>query len=211
MVEILFEDDFILVANKPVGVASQSSINSLTDLLLNKATPVHRLDQRVSGIILLAKDEKTLVALNLAFQNREVQKKYKAVVAQKPSIEEATLTHWLLKDAKQSKSKAFSKKVAHSKKAELKYTLLKSSEKYHLLDITLFTGRFHQIRAQLAAIGSPIVGDVKYGYKRTVPDGSIFLQSYFLQFHHPYTKQIMSFEIAIPEAWKKYGFADKLD
>jgi len=116
------------------------------------------------------------------------------------------LEHWLLKDAKTNKMKAFSKEVAHSQHAELSYKWLASSQKYHLLEISLLTGRFHQIRAQLSAIGSPIVGDVKYGYKRTTADGSIFLQSYYLAFTHPTTKELMSYTIEQPEHWAKYGF-----
>jgi len=88
----------------------------------------------------------------------------------------------------------------------LNYKIVQSSNKYTLLDIHLSTGRFHQIRAQLSAIGSPIVGDVKYGFKRTTPNGSIFLQSYHVSFIHPITKENIAIEIDIPELWKKYGF-----
>lgn len=211
MIPILYEDEFIIVINKPVGLASQATKdgeNNLLEELGNKYLPVHRLDQRVSGIMLLAKDEKTLAILNEDFKNRHIKKHYRAIVAQKPAKQEAKLIHWLVKNAESSKAKAFNKEVAHSKKAELAYSLIHSSEKYHLLNIILYTGRFHQIRAQLAAIGSPILGDVKYGYKRTMQDGSIFLQSYFLQLKHPSTKQIMEFKITMPELWKKYGFQD---
>jgi 23S rRNA pseudouridine1911/1915/1917 synthase len=133
-------------------------------------------------------------------------KKYRAVVANAPKEAEGTLTHWLVKNSEQQKSKVFIKEVAHSKKAVLNYKIVQSSNKYTLLDIHLSTGRFHQIRAQLSAIGSPIVGDVKYGFKRTTPDGSIFLQSYHVSFIHPITKENIAIEIDTPELWKKYGF-----
>lgn len=205
--EILFQDESILVVHKPAGLASQQTNTGEAGVagLIDKAyAPVNRLDQRVSGILLFAKQH--IAALNEAFQTREVVKKYRAVVANKPTQDAQTLVHWLLKDATHNKVKAFNKEVVHSKRAELDYRLIQSSERYHLLDITLYTGRFHQVRAQLAAIGSPIVGDVKYGYKRTTPDGSIFLQSYLLAFQHPATHEPLSFEIPMPEQWQRYGF-----
>lgn len=207
-ISIIYEDDDIAVVHKPSGIASQATKDekgSLIESLNANWQPVHRLDQRVSGIILFAKNDKTFAVLSSAFAYRQVKKYYRAVVANKPTIEENTLTHWLLKDGKNNKAKAFNKEVAHSQTAALHYRLLLSSLKYHLLDVELFTGRFHQIRAQLAAIGSPIVGDVKYGYKRTTPDGSIFLQSYSIAFAHPNTKEAIHFEIEMPELWKKYG------
>jgi 23S rRNA pseudouridine1911/1915/1917 synthase len=155
---------------------------------------------------LFAKNKESQAILNDDFKNRKVVKRYKAIVANLPAKETDRLTHWLLKNSTESKSKAFTKEVAHSKKAALEYTLVQSSVKYHLLEVNLLTGRFHQIRSQLAAIGSPIVGDVKYGYKRTMPDGSIFLQSFHLAFTHPTSKELLSFEIEVPELWKKYGF-----
>ncbi len=207
-IEIIYEDDDIAVVNKPAGIASQATKdnnNSLASELNKSWQPVHRLDQRVSGIILLAKNDKSLAPLSTEFAGRQVKKHYRAVVGNVPPHTGNTLTHWLLKDGKSNKVKAFSKEVAHSQKAELSYQLIRSSLKYHLLEIELFTGRFHQIRAQLAAIGCPVVGDVKYGFKRTTPDGSIFLQSYSLAFTHPTTKEAMQFEIEMPELWKKYG------
>ena len=209
MIETLFEDDDIIVVHKPAGVASQNTASnetSLLDDLGKELLPVHRLDQRVSGIILLAKNKETLATINNDFKNRKVTKRYRAVVSNLPAKPKEKLTHWLLKNSTQSKSKAFTKDVAHSKKAELEYHLIQSSLKYHLLEIDLLTGRFHQIRAQFAAINCPIVGDIKYGYKRTSPDGSIFLQSFHLAFTHPTTKELLCFEIDMPELWKKYGF-----
>lgn len=208
LITIIYQDSDLLLLNKPAGIDSQDTdiiAASIPELSGKELLPVHRLDQRVSGLILFALNKESLVILNNAFQNRQVQKQYLAVVNVCPPKPQDTLVHWLLKDASRSKSKAFNKEIKNSKKAELKYTLLKSSEKYHLLQIELFTGRFHQIRAQLAAIGSPIVGDVKYGYKRTIPDGSIFLQSSHLAFLHPTSGQQLSFQIDMPEQWHKYG------
>jgi 23S rRNA pseudouridine1911/1915/1917 synthase len=207
LIEIIYEDTDLVVINKPCGIASQPDTKNTTNKLTTKGwMPAHRLDQRVSGLLLLAKNEQILALLNEAFAQHKIKKLYKAVVTNKPNVESTQLIHWLLKDGIHKKSKAFTKEVAHSKKAQLKYELIQSSQKYHLLSIELFTGRFHQIRAQLAAIGSPIVGDVKYGFKRTTPDGSIFLQSYCLEFVHPISKESLSFELAMPELWKKYGF-----
>ncbi|MFY7964268.1 MAG: RluA family pseudouridine synthase [Chitinophagaceae bacterium] len=209
MIPILFEDDDIIVVDKPAGLASQNTANkdiSLIDTLDKNVLPVHRLDQRVSGIILFAKNQETLTILNSDFKNRSVTKRYRAIVSNCPPKSEDTLIHWLQKNSNSSKSNVFKKEVAHSKQAILKYKTVQSSIKYHLLQIDLFTGRFHQIRAQLSAIGCPIVGDVKYGFKRTTPDGSIFLQSFYLAFKHPKTKESLTFEIDIPILWNKYGF-----
>jgi len=208
MITTLFEDSDILVVEKPVGLASQETkeqSNYLQKELNIELQPIHRLDQRVSGLMLFAKNKKSHVKLSEAFATNQVKKIYKAVVGNMPPKPTDTLTHWLLKDGEKSKSKAFNKEVAHSQKATLTYTVLQSSLKYHLLEIELHTGRFHQIRAQLAAINCPIVGDVKYGFKRTTPDGSIFLQSNALDFAHPISKEAMHFELPLPELWKKYG------
>lgn len=211
-IEILHEDNEILVVNKPAGIPSQPDKSGTPSLLeiLSENRPdlfvIHRLDQRVSGIIVFAKTEASASTLSKDFQTRNVTKRYRAVVANQPKEKEGKLTHWLLKDAKKNLSKAFEKEVKNSQKAELKYEIVKSSERYHLLEIELFSGRFHQIRSQLSAIGCPILGDLKYGYKRSSPDGSIFLQSYSLSFNHPKTKQAIQFEIEMPELWGKYGF-----
>ena len=209
MTTIIYQDSDLVLLNKPAGIDSQNADSiaaSLPELSGKELLPVHRLDQRVSGLILFALNKDSLAILNDAFKNRQVQKHYLAVVNVCPPKPQDTLMHWLLKDASKSKSRAFTKEIKNGKKAELKYTLLKSSEKYHLLQIELFTGRFHQIRAQLSAIGLPIVGDVKYGYKRTTPDGSIFLQSNHLAFTHPTNGKQMAFSIDMPEGWHKYGF-----
>jgi 23S rRNA pseudouridine1911/1915/1917 synthase len=211
-IEILHEDPEILVVNKPSGIPTQPDKNGTPSLLeiLSENRPnlylIHRLDQRVYGIVVFAKTEQSASQLSKDFQSRNITKKYRAIVANKPAESESKLTHWLLKDAKKSLSKAFEKEVKNSLKSELLYKVIQSSERYHLLEIELLTGRFHQIRSQLSAIGSPILGDLKYGYKRNSADGSIFLQSYQLSLSHPITKQALQFEIEMPELWGKYGF-----
>jgi 23S rRNA pseudouridine1911/1915/1917 synthase len=211
-IDILHEDPEILVVNKPSGIPTQPDKKGTPSLLeiLSENRPIlyliHRLDQRVSGIVIFAKTEQSASQLSKDFQTRNITKKYRAIVANKPSESEAKLTHWLLKDTKKNLSKAFEKEVKNSQKSELNYQIIQSSERYHLLDIELLTGRFHQIRSQLSAIGSPILGDLKYGYKRSSPDSSIFLQSYHLSLNHPITKQALQFEIEMPVLWKNYGF-----
>jgi 23S rRNA pseudouridine1911/1915/1917 synthase len=211
-IPILHEDPEILVVNKPSGIPTQPDKKGTPSLLeiLSENRPnlylIHRLDQRVSGIVVFAKTEQSASQLSKEFQSRNITKKYRAIVANKPAESEAKLTHWLVKDAKKSLSKAFENEVKNSQKSELIYKVTQSSERYHLLEIELLTGRFHQIRSQLSAIGSPILGDLKYGYKRNSADGSIFLQSYQLSLNHPITKQALQFEIEMPELWGKYGF-----
>jgi 23S rRNA pseudouridine1911/1915/1917 synthase len=210
--QIVFEDNEIIVVNKSSGIPSQSDKNNISSLLeiLSQNHPnlylIHRLDQRVSGLVIFAKTEQSAKQLSKDFQTRNITKKYRAIIANKPAENETKLTHWLVKDAKKNLSKAFEKEVKNSQKSELIYNIIQSSERYHLLDIELLTGRFHQIRSQLSAIGCPILGDLKYRYKRSSPDGSIFLQSYHLSLNHPTTKKAIQFEIEMPELWRKYGF-----
>lgn len=210
--QIVFEDSEIIVVNKSSGIPTQPDKNNTPSLLelLTQERPnlylLHRLDQRVSGLVIFAKTELSAKQLNKDFQTRNITKKYRAITANKPAENVVKLTHWLLKDSKKNLSKAFGKEVENSQKSELIYKVIQSSERYHLLEIELLTGRFHQIRSQLSAIGIPILGDLKYGYKRSSPDGSIFLQSYHLSLNHPVTKKPIQFEIEMPELWRKYGF-----
>lgn len=211
-INIIYQDEDFVVVHKPSGIAAQKTKSDETIFIDSENQgwkPINRLDQRVSGLLLFAKNDIAAKKLNEDLQQNKIKKYYKALVANKPSQNEAFLEHWLLKDGKTNKAKAFTKKINNAKQARLHYKLLASSIKYHLLEIELHTGRFHQIRAQLAAINCPIVGDVKYGFKRTTSDGSIFLQSYKILVEHPTTKKEMTFEIEIPEIWHRYGFSDK--
>lgn len=149
---------------------------------------VHRLDRPTSGIVLFAKTSKALPRLNALFADKEAKKTYWALVKQLPPEPTATLTHWLLRKPKQNKSYAHKKQVPGSKKAVLTYQLLKALDSYSLLEIDLETGRHHQIRSQLSAMGCPIKGDLKYGFDRSNADGSIHLHARKLAFVHPVKK-----------------------
>lgn len=208
----LFEDEHLLIIHKPSGIAvqHQDKSNNLGGQINMSYQAVHRLDQRVSGLLMLAKTPKIFNELSKAFQERKITKKYKAVVAQTPKLASAELIHFLRKNSHQKKSEVFQNQVAHSKEAKLRYQIIEQSNRYCLLEVELITGLFHQIRAQLAKIGSPIVGDQKYGYPRSSPDGSIFLQAHSLSFRHPIQDQEMQFEIEMPALWGKFGFGPPL-
>jgi 23S rRNA pseudouridine1911/1915/1917 synthase len=150
---------------------------------------IHRLDRPVSGLVIFAKTSKALSRFNELFREKTIQKTYLAVVKNKPPKASDTLVHYLIKNEKNNLSKAFNKPVAGALKAELDYELLASSDNYHLLKIRLHTGRHHQIRCQLGAIGCPIKGDLKYGFDRSNPGGFIHLHSYQLSFIHPIKKE----------------------
>jgi 23S rRNA pseudouridine1911/1915/1917 synthase len=150
---------------------------------------VHRLDRPVSGVLLFARTSKALERLNEMFRNGEVKKTYFAIVRDMPPEEEGTLTHYLKKNEPQNKTYVYDSEVKGSKKASLTYRIKGRSEKYYLLEIDLHTGRHHQIRAQLAKIGCPIKGDLKYGYQRSNEDGGISLFARKIEFIHPVKKE----------------------
>ncbi len=154
---------------------------------------VHRLDRPTSGIVLFAKTSKALARLNKMFATGNTKKTYWAVVKNPPEKQADTLTHWLVRNPKQNKSYAHPKEVPDSKKAVLSYTVIKKLDSYFLLEIDLRTGRHHQIRAQLAAIGCSIKGDLKYGAKRSNPDGGIHLHARKLELDHPVGKEPLTF------------------
>jgi 23S rRNA pseudouridine1911/1915/1917 synthase len=159
----------------------------------------HRLDRPTSGVVVFAKTSKALSRLNEIFRNGEVDKTYWAVVKNKPEKEEDRLTHYLVKNEKNNKSTAFDSEKPHTKKAVLHYKLISTSEKYYLLEIDLETGRHHQIRCQLAKIGSPIKGDLKYGAERSNPDGSISLHARTISFIHPVSKERIEVTAPVPD------------
>lgn len=146
---------------------------------------MHRLDRPTSGIVLFARTSKALTRLNKLFAERKTEKTYWAIVKNEPTNKSDTLTHFLKRNNKQNKSYAHSKEVPESKKAVLHYSVFKKLDRYSALKIDLETGRHHQIRAQLAAIGCPIKGDLKYGFDRSNKDGSIHLHARKLVFTHP--------------------------
>ncbi|MDD5508795.1 MAG: RNA pseudouridine synthase [Bacteroidales bacterium] len=160
---------------------------------------VHRLDRPASGVVIFARTGKALSRLNAVLREGSMKKIYWAVVLNSPTPESGHLVHFLRKNEEQNRSYVYDQEVKGSKRAELNYRLLHSAEIYHLLEIELITGRHHQIRAQLAAIGCPIRGDVKYGFPRTNKDGSIHLHARQVEFQHPVSKEILRIEASPPE------------
>ncbi len=150
---------------------------------------IHRLDRPVSGLVFFARTSKALSRMNELFRVGTIQKTYWAIVKAKPPKKKDTLVHFMVKNTKQNKSYCHDNEISQSKKAELGYSLLCSSDNYHLLEIDLKTGRHHQIRAQLAAIGCPIKGDLKYGFPRSNPVGGISLHARKISFIHPVSKK----------------------
>jgi 23S rRNA pseudouridine1911/1915/1917 synthase len=160
---------------------------------------VHRLDRPTSGIVVFARTSKALARLNKMFSERETEKIYWAIVKNTPPKMVDTMTHYLKRNPKQNKSYAHIKEVPNSKKGVLHYTVLKKLDNYYLLQVTLETGRHHQIRSQLSAIGCPIKGDLKYGFDRSNPDGSIHLHAKKLTLTHPVQKEEISIEAPAPD------------
>ena len=198
--QIVFEDNHLIVINKKSSEIVQGDktgdmplsekVKNFIKQRDNKPGNVfcgvcHRLDRPVSGIVIFAKTSKALSRMNELFRDKTIQKTYWAVVKNKPPHQTERLTHYLIKNEQTNKSKAYNEERNGTLKAELAYTLIASIANYHLLEINLFTGRHHQIRAQLSAIGCPIKGDLKYGYDRSNPNGSIHLHSYKTEFIHP--------------------------
>ncbi len=189
---VIYKNNQLIGFNKPPSLAVQQdktlekSLHQLAEIYCkSNLYLIHRLDRPASGVILFAKSKGALVSLNAQFQARSLKKTYLAVVKNQPPEKEGVLVHFLRKNQDLNQSFAFEKEKAATKKAELKYKLIGSIENYHLLEIDLTTGRHHQIRAQLAAIGCPIKGDVKYGFKRGNKDRSIHLHAWKLAFRHP--------------------------
>lgn len=202
--QILHEDNHIIVVNKRVGDIVQGDKTGdkpLSEIVkeyikekYNKPGEVflgvvHRLDRPTTGIVVFARTSKALERLNAMFSNRETQKTYWAVVKNKPPKTSDILVHYLKRNPKNNTSKAHLKEVPDSKKASLDYTIIKELNNYFVLEINLHTGRHHQIRSQLQAIGCPIKGDLKYGFDRSNPDGGIHLHAQKLSFIHPVTKE----------------------
>lgn len=167
---------------------------------------VHRLDRPVSGIVLFARTSKALPRLNDMFRNGEVHKTYWAVVKNMPPQMRGTLVHWMVRNEKQNKSYAYEREVPNSKRAELDYKVIGHSENYFLLEINLKTGRHHQIRCQLAKMGCPIKGDLKYGAKRSNSDASISLHARSIEFVHPVSKKNIYVVAPTPEDSLWRGF-----
>lgn len=213
--KILYEDNHLIAVRKRVGDIVQGDKTGdvpLSDMVKNFLKDkyqkpgnvylgvVHRLDRPVSGVVLFAKTSKALPRLNKMFaEHKGVKKTYLAIVANKPSQPQGTLTHWLTRNEKQNTARAYDREVPGSKKAVLDYRLIAQSERYFLLEIELHTGRHHQIRCQLSKMGCPIRGDLKYGAPRSNPDGGISLHAWRLELEHPVSHQNIVIEAPLPE------------
>ena len=218
---VLYEDNHIIVINKASGEIVQGDKTgdaSLCDILklylkekYNKPGNVfvglpHRLDRPVSGVVVFAKTSKALERLNDMFRTGAVKKIYWAITKEHPQPAVGTLTHWIVRNEKMNKSFAHKKEVKDSKQAILDYRALCSSQNYTLVEVELKTGRHHQIRCQLSAIGCPIKGDLKYGAKRSNPDGSISLHARRVEFVHPVSKTPLCIEAPVPadRLWQSF-------
>lgn len=219
MIQVLFEDNHLIAVNKKPSDIVQG--DKTGDVPLSEHVKeyirqkygkpgdaylgvIHRLDRPVSGIVLFAKTSKALSRMNESFRERDVQKTYWAVVASRPPQESGTLVHWLRKNEAANKSFASDKEVNGALRSELSYKLIASSDRYFLLEVLPLTGRHHQIRVQLAAMGCIIKGDLKYGARRSNPDASIHLHARKLEFTHPVKKEPVTIIAPPPEEnlWK---------
>ena len=218
---VVYEDNNIIVVNKTASEIVQADKTGDTPLsetvkqyLKEKYQKpgnvflgvTHRLDRPVSGLVIFAKTSKALTRLNEMFRAGEVKKTYWAVVKNAPKESEGELVHFLVRNEKQNKSYAYDKEVPNSKKAVLDYRLIGRSDNYYLLEVDLKTGRHHQIRCQLAKMGCPIKGDLKYGSPRSNPDGSICLHARRVRFVHPVSKELIELKAPLPEGnlWKGF-------
>jgi 23S rRNA pseudouridine1911/1915/1917 synthase len=217
---ILYEDNHIIAVNKSTSEIVQGDktgdqpLSETIKLYLkekyNKPGEVflgvtHRLDRPVSGVVLFAKTSKALTRLNDMFRNQEVKKTYWAIVKEKPAIQEGRLEHYLIRNEKQNKSTAFDTERSDAKKAALTYRTIAHSDTYYLLEVQLETGRHHQIRCQLAKMGCPIKGDLKYGFPRSNPNGGISLHARSVEFIHPVSKEKIQLTAPVPtddKLWK---------
>lgn len=216
---VIYEDNHIIIVNKSSGEIVQGDKTGDTPLVetvrayikekYNKPGNVfcgltHRLDRPVSGVVIFAKTSKALERINNMLKNHEIKKTYWAIVKNPPKNNEGTLVNYLVRNEKQNKSFAYSTEKPNSKRAELNYKVIGKSDNYTLLEVNLITGRHHQIRCQLAAMGCPIKGDLKYGFDRSNRDGSISLHARSVEFTHPVSKELIHVEAPTPEdtLWK---------
>ncbi|HCT94087.1 MAG: RNA pseudouridine synthase [Bacteroidetes bacterium GWE2_39_28] len=222
--EILFEDNHFIAVNKKTGDIIQGDKTGDEPLSSVVARHIairdnkpgdafigvpHRLDRPVSGVAIFAKRSKSLERINEQFRNGEVKKLYWAIVAKMPPTEQGELTHFLIRNEKQNRSYAYDKMKNGAKEARLRYKLIASSDNYFLLEIELLTGRHHQIRCQLSAIGCPIKGDLKYGAPRSNPDGGISLHARSVRFLHPVKKEDI-FIVAEPPVDNIWNYFKKI-
>jgi len=213
VINVLYEDNHLLIVNKPAGILVQGDSTGDQPLVeVGKAYikekykkpgavflgVVHRLDRPVSGVVVFARTSKALARMNAQFRDKETQKTYWALVDNKPPKAQGKLIHWLVKDEKKNKTAAYDTEIDEGKRSELDYKLVRQAGK-SLLEVQPITGRPHQIRVQLASMGRPIVGDLKYGYPTPNQDGSICLHARSLEFTHPVTKEKMLITAELPD------------
>lgn len=219
----VYEDNHIIIVNKSPGEIVQGDktgdeplVETVRAYLKEKyAKPgnvfcgvVHRLDRPVGGLVIFAKTSKALTRLNEMFRNGQVKKTYLALTRNRPPHESERLVHYITSTERNNKSYASITPKKDSKPAALSYRLVGSSDRYHMLEINLETGRKHQIRVQLAAIGCPIKGDLKYGDRRSNPDGSISLQAHSIEFEHPVSHKMIRVEAPLPDdnLWQSFDY-----
>lgn len=224
--QVIYEDNHLIIVNKNCSEIVQGDktgdkplSETVKEYIKEKyAKPgnvflgvVHRLDRPVSGLVMFARTSKALSRLSEMFRNGDVHKTYWAIVKNRPPADEGELINWLTRNERQNKSYAYDKEVPHSKKAVLEYKLIGHSDRYYLLEINLKTGRHHQIRCQLAKLGCPIKGDLKYGFPRSNPDGGISLLSRRVSFIHPVSKKLIEVEAPLPndKLWQSFFNSDK--
>lgn len=210
---VVYEDNHIIIVNKTASEIVQG--DKTGDVPLSETVKqylkekyhkpgnvfigvTHRLDRPVSGLVVFAKTSKALSRLNEMFKNSEVKKTYWTIVKQTPAETEGELVNYLVRNEKQNKSYAYDTEKPGSKKAILHYRLIARSDNYSLLEVDLKTGRHHQIRCQLAKMGCPIKGDLKYGFPRSNPDGSICLHARRVRFVHPVSKELIDVVAPVP-------------
>lgn len=211
---VVYEDNHIIVVYKESGEIVQGDKTGdtpLSDIVKDYIKEkyqkpgnvflgvVHRLDRPVSGLVVFARTSKALSRLNEMFRTGDVHKTYWAITKEQPAELEGRLEHWLVRNEKQNKSYAYTREKLGAKKAILEYKVIGRTDNYNLLEVRLLTGRHHQIRCQLAAMGCPIKGDLKYGARRSNPDGSISLLSRRVQFVHPVSKQLIDIVSPVPD------------
>lgn len=213
--DVVYEDNHIIIVNKRPGEIVQGDktgdeplVETVRRYLKEKYNKpgnvfcgvVHRLDRPVWGLVVFAKTSKALTRLNDMFRDGCVHKTYLAISRFRPEEPEGTLTHYITSTERNNKSYAWKEPRQGAKKAVLDYKLVADTDRYHLLAVNLHTGRKHQIRVQLASIGCPIRGDLKYGDKRSNPDGSISLQAHRISFEHPVSKVMIDVTAPLPQA-----------
>ena len=218
---VLYEDNHIIIINKVAGeivqgdkTGDKSLCDNMKAFLKEKyAKPgnvfvglPHRLDRPVSGVVVLAKTSKALERLNNMFRDGNVKKIYWAITKERPQQSEGELSSWILRNEKMNKSFCYTKEVKGSKHALLYYRHIAESKNYSLIEVELKTGRHHQIRCQLSSIGCPIKGDLKYGAKRSNPDGSISLHARYIEFTHPVSKELIQVTAPLPKdsLWQSF-------